>query len=51
MAIAEMKRIGLIIMRRDHDRLLKFAQRLGCVQVTQTEVPEELMQKRKRAGG
>lgn len=49
MAIAEMKRIGLIIMRRDHDRLLKFAQRLGCVQVTQTEVPEELMLRKESA--
>lgn len=42
MAIAEMKRIGLLIMRRDHDRLLTFAQRLGCVQVIQAEVPEHL---------
>ncbi|MGI6688544.1 MAG: V-type ATP synthase subunit I [Christensenellales bacterium] len=49
MAIAEMKRISLLIMRRDHDRLLRFAQRLGCVQVTQVEIPESLMLRKDNA--
>ena len=46
MAIAEMKRISLLIMRRDHDRLLKRLQHLGCVQVTQVEQPEEMPPRR-----
>lgn len=40
MAIAEMKRISLLIMRREHDRLLKSLQKLGCVQMTQVSLPE-----------
>jgi len=49
MAIAEMKRIGLLMMRRDHDQLLKLTQRMGCVQVTETDLPEELRPRRDAA--
>ncbi len=49
MAIAEMKRIGLLMMRRDHDELLRLAQRLGCVHVTEVGLPEEMRPKRDTA--
>lgn len=41
MAIAEMKRIGLLMMRRDHDPLLRLAQRMGCLHITETDLPED----------
>ena len=40
MAIAEMKRLSLLILRRDHSRLLKYLQNMGCVQITSVDVPE-----------
>ena len=46
MAIAEMKRIGLLMMRRDHNQLLKLAQRLGCLHITEADLPEELLSRK-----
>lgn len=43
MAIVDMKRIGVLLMRRDHERLLHLAQRFECIQFTQIEKPEDLM--------
>ena len=40
MAIAEMKRMSLLVMRRDHDQLLRYLQKLGCVQMTEVALPE-----------
>ncbi|MDD4080540.1 MAG: V-type ATP synthase subunit I [Eubacteriales bacterium] len=49
MAIAEMKRIGLLMMRRDHDQLLKLAQRMGCVHVTDTDLPDDILPRKDAA--
>lgn len=40
MAVAEMRRISVLIPRREHARLLKALQRFGCVQLTEVERTE-----------
>lgn len=40
MAIVEMKRVSLLAMRADKDRLMTAMQRMGCVEVT--DVPEDI---------
>ena len=37
MAIVEMKRIAMLAMREDQDRLLAAMQRMGCVHIVQAE--------------
>ena len=41
MAIVRMKRLGLLGMRPDRDRLLNALQRLGCAQVAEPDVDPE----------
>ena len=43
MAIVEMKRIGVLLMRRDHERLLHLAQRFECIQFNHIEKSDELL--------
>ncbi|NLC33096.1 MAG: hypothetical protein GX781_07350, partial [Clostridiales bacterium] len=43
MAIVDMKRIGILLMRRDHERLLHLAQRFECIHFNRIEKPEELL--------
>lgn len=43
MAIVDMKRIGVLLMRRDHERLLHLAQRFECIQFTPMDKPDELL--------
>ncbi len=40
MAVAEMKRVQILLMRRDQERLISMLQRFGCVHLTQVEAPE-----------
>ncbi len=40
MALAEMKRVSVLIPRRDHESLLKTLQRFGCVQMTEVNKAE-----------
>ena len=41
MAIAEMQRISVLLAREDHDRLLRFAQRAGCIQFLEADPGED----------
>lgn len=41
MAIVEMKRIAMLAMREDQDRLLTAMQRMGCVQITESEEEDQ----------
>ncbi|NLA52764.1 MAG: hypothetical protein GX858_00195, partial [Clostridiales bacterium] len=43
MAIVDMKRIGVLLMRRDHERLLHLAQRFECIQFTPMDKPDEIL--------
>ncbi len=40
MAVAEMRRVSVLIPRREHERLLKALQRFGCVQLTEVDRTE-----------
>ncbi len=40
MAVAEMKRVSVLLLRGDHERLLRLLQRFGCVQLTKADQPE-----------
>ena len=40
MAVAEMKRIQILLMRRDQEKLISMLQRFGCVHLTQVEAPD-----------
>jgi V/A-type H+-transporting ATPase subunit I len=44
MAVAEMKRVSVLLLRREHERLLKLLQRFGCVQLTQVDQSEAELQ-------
>ena len=37
MAIVEMKRLSLLALRADRDRLLRTMQRMGCVEITEIQ--------------
>lgn len=37
MAIVEMKRVSLLALRADRDRILRTMQRMGCVEITEIQ--------------
>ena len=41
MSIVSMKRLGLIALRSDQEKLIRQLQRAGCVEISQPQVDEE----------